>query len=71
MSFIIPEASEEFEVVVGSDGIVRINVDGLCEYRIRMRGKCRFTLRHMGEPDEIAQLVNALRTGQRQGTIEP
>ena len=33
-------ADKEFNVVIGADRIVRINVDGMCVLRIRMEKDC-------------------------------
>lgn len=38
------QASEEFEIIVGSDNIVRINIDGKCILRARMSNTCLFRL---------------------------
>lgn len=38
------QATNEFEIIVGSDNIVRINIDGKCILRACMSSTCLFRL---------------------------
>jgi hypothetical protein len=39
-----PGADTQFEVVVGADNIVRINIDGICALRVRLKPGCQFVV---------------------------
>lgn len=44
------QASDELQVIVGEDMIMRINVDGVCVIRIRMHDECKL---HINTPVEL------------------
>ena len=39
-------ASRELEIVVGTDRVVRINVDGICAFRARFENECELVIRN-------------------------
>lgn len=45
MKITIEKAVQELEVNVGSDGIVQINIDGVCAMRVRLGKDCLCKLR--------------------------
>lgn len=38
------EATDEVEIMVGSDRIIRINIDGHCALRVRLKKTCQGVL---------------------------
>lgn len=38
------KATEQVEIIGGSDGVVRINIDGVCALRIRVMSGCKLDL---------------------------
>jgi hypothetical protein len=39
-------ATRQLEIVLGADRIARINVDGVCALRVRLKQGCQFVIRH-------------------------
>jgi hypothetical protein len=54
------DAEIEVEVVVGSDGIIRINVDDECRLRVRLGPKAEFRVRDERKRADIHALLSQI-----------